>query len=426
MKKLKSLILILITCITCIGTVTTLGLAAEHDSATSQQDNTSETSTTVAAYNKIKKITLNRSTLTITKRKKGALSATISYSTTNNSNNESVVWTSKDTSIATVSQDGIIKAVNSGKTYIICSSKSGAVKARCKIVVRKPYNTIKKIKLDKTEIRLNKKDSRVLTPVIKYKGNTKYPNEPITWSSTNEKVATVSKKGVVKGKSKGTAYIKVKSKYSNKTAKCKVVVQKTKYVAFTFDDGPGIYTDKLLDSLSKNHCQATFFVLGNRVDTYEKELKRAYSLGMEIGSHTYSHQNLNALSKDGIAKEISKTNKAVKKIIGVKPTLLRPPYGNYNKTVSKKAGVPMIYWTVDTLDWKTKNTKKVYKAILNNTKDGDIVLLHDIHKTSVNGFIKALPKLREKGFELVTVSELYKIKGKKLKKGKMHFGPNND
>lgn len=290
----------------------------------------------------------------------------------------------------------------------------------------KKYNFVKSIKLDKTQIRLNKGDKRTLTPIIKYKTRKKYAFEPVTWTSSNTKIATVNKQGVVKGKSKGTAYITLKSDLTNKSVRCKVIVKKTKYVAFTFDDGPGIYTHKLLHNLEKYHSQATFFVLGNRVKKYKDELKREYRLGMEIGSHTYSHKNLKNLSNSAITKEITKTNNAVKNIINQKPSLLRPPYGNYNKTVKSNAGVPMVYWTVDTLDWKYKKTKYVRNKILKNTKDGDIVLLHDIHKTSVNGFIKALPKLRKKGFELVTVSELYEIKGKKLKKGVMHYGPKND
>lgn len=288
------------------------------------------------------------------------------------------------------------------------------------------YTAVKSVKLDKSQIRLNKGDKRVLTATIKYSKKKYKTYEPLTWESSDENIATVSKKGVVKGKSKGTAYITIKSKFTNKKAKCKVIVRKVKYVAFTFDDGPGAYTDKLLDTLDKYHCQATFFVLGNRVNDYQDELKRAYDMGMEIGSHSYSHPNLKTLSKEKIIKEISKTNKAVKKINGEKPTLFRPPYGNYNKTVSKNVGVPMIFWTVDTLDWKYKKTKYVKKQLLKNIKDGDIVLMHDIHESTVNGFKKALPKLRKKGYELVTVSELYKIKGKKLKDGVMHFGPNND
>ena len=275
-------------------------------------------------------------------------------------------------------------------------------------------------------MRLGKKDQRVLTLFVQYGNKTDYSEEPITWSSSNNKIATVTKDGIVKGKSNGTTYITAKSKFSNKTAKCKIIVQKVKYMAFTFDDGPGIYTDKLLDGLSKYHSRATFFILGNRVNTYSEQIKREYSLGMEIGSHAYSHKNLKTLSKSAIASEISKTNAAVKKVIGTTPTLLRPPYGNYNSTVSKKAGVPMIYWSVDTLDWKYKKKKYVYNTILKTAKDGEIILMHDIHETTVDGFVQALPKLRKDGFELVTVSELYQIKGKTLKKGVMYFGPNKD
>ena len=147
---------------------------------------------------------------------------------------------------------------------------------------------------------------------------------------------------------------------------------------------------------------------------------------MEISSHTYSHQNLKTLSKKKIKSEIFKTRDAVKKVTGNAPTLLRPPYGNYNSTVSKNAGVPMIYWSVDTEDWKHRNANYISKYIVSHAGDGEIVLLHDIHPTSVDGFIKALPKLRKKGYELVTVSELYAIKGKTLKKGVMYFGPNRD
>lgn len=288
------------------------------------------------------------------------------------------------------------------------------------------YSTVKSINLNSKKIRLNKGDKRYLTATVKYKnkGNKK---EPVIWSSSNPDVATVTQKGVVKGKSKGVAYIKIYSKYSNKSAKCKVIVsKKIKYVAFTFDDGPGKYTDKLLNALDKYNSKATFFVLGASIKNYKDQLKHEYNSGMEIGSHTYNHKNLKTISKSEVEKEITKTNNLIQDIIGTTPTLLRPPYGNYNKTVSKLAGVPMIYWTDDTLDWKYKDKKYVAKTILKGAKDGDIILLHDIHSTSVDGFIKALPKLKKKGYELVTVSELYKIKGKKLKNGKMYFGPNND
>lgn len=127
----------------------------------------------------------------------------------------------------------------------------------------KIYNKVKSISLDKKAIRLNKGDKRTLTSYVKYKKRKKGVNEPLIWKTSNKKVATVSQKGVVKGKSNGKAYITLKSKITGKTVKCKVTVAKTKYVAFTFDDGPGIYTDKLLKALDKNNAKATFFVVAH-------------------------------------------------------------------------------------------------------------------------------------------------------------------
>lgn len=396
--------------------------ASETSTASTKIENENNNSSN---YNLIKKITLSQKTISITKGKKSIIKAHISYKKNSDLENEPIVWNSKNTSIATVNKSGVVTAKKPGKTYIICSSKSGNIRVRCKIIVREPYNKISSIKLNNSHIQLGKNDVRSLKANIKYNNSNKYSNEPVFWSSSNNKIATV-KNGVVKGKKNGTAYIKIKSKYTNKVARCKVTVKKTKYIAFTFDDGPGEYTDKLLNALDKYHGKATFFVLGTRVNTYKKELKHAYDLGMEIGSHTWAHKNLKLLQAREVKSEIDKTRTAIKKIIGTEPTVLRPPYGNYNKIVSKYAGVPMIYWSVDTQDWKYRNVKYVSKYIIKHAKDGEIVLLHDIHSTSVNGIIKALPSLRKKGYELVTVSELYEIKGKKMKKGKMYFGPNRD
>lgn len=405
-----------------------IGISSNHSLNAEEAVETKTEASTAFTYNPITKIKLNHTSISIKEGKKSVIKATIKYGKDTSSKNEPYIWTSKNTSIATVNSKGKVKAIKAGKTYIICRSESGAVKARCKVIVREPYNAIKNLKLDKDQIKLNKNDKRTLTPTITYsrKQRKNYACEPVIWSSNNDKIATVNQKGVVTGKSNGTTYIKLSSKYSNKTIKCKVTVQKTKYIAITFDDGPGEYTDTLLDALQKYHSKATFFVLGNRVNSYSSQLKREYELGMEVGSHTYAHKNLKTLSKKEIISEITKTKKAVKKIIGKEPTVLRPPYGNYNETVSKNAGVPMIYWSVDTEDWKYKNANYVKKTILNKAKDGEIILLHDIHETSVQGFIKALPKLRKNGYEMVTISELYAVKGKKMKNGVMYYGPGYD
>lgn len=287
-------------------------------------------------------------------------------------------------------------------------------------------NTIVSIELGQEKVRLNPGDNRYLNATVIYTDSKTLPKEIYTWYSNDSNIATVDQKGVVTGVSKGTTYICLKGNTSNIVAKCKVTVKKTKYIAFTFDDGPGAYTDKLLNSLDQYDYKATFFVLGNRLENYGNILNKAYELDMEIGSHTYSHPNLLKLTKKEIKKELTKNKKLIKEYTGEKPTLFRPPYGNYNKIVSENCGTPMIYWSIDFEDWKYKDTKYVYKKILSTAKDGEIVLLHDIHKTTVKGFKKALPKLKKRNFELVTVSELYKIKGVDLETGKMHYKPAYD
>ncbi len=285
----------------------------------------------------------------------------------------------------------------------------------------KKVNKIKSIRLSEENIRLNPKDHRYLKARITYKSRKRKTNEKFVWKSQNKKIATVSQKGVVTGRKKGSTYIVVQSKLTGVTAKCKVTVGKTKYIAITFDDGPGIYTNKLLDALKKYDSKATFLLVGANVNSYKKQVQREYDLFMQIGNHSWSHANLKAISKEQVKSQINRAKEAIQNVTGEKPSIFRPPYGNYNKTVSSIVDVPMIYWSVDTLDWKYRNTNYVSSTILKYSGEGAVVLLHDIHKTSVDGFIKALPKLVKKHYELVTVSELFKIHGTTMKKGVMYF-----
>lgn len=428
MKKLRQLLILFLVLILFTSAGYIISKSSHHNLNASENTTSNATEETLTSnakqYNLIQKITLSQTSMSITKGKKAIIKADIKYGNNPDLENESFEWKSKNNDIATVNHKGVIKTKKVGKTYIICSNLSGNIKVRCKITVREPYNKVTSMKLTTSHIQLGRNHKRTIKPIIKY-GNSKYSNEPIIWTSSNNKIASV-KNGVIKGKKNGSTYIQAKAKYSNKAVRLKVTVKNTKYIAFTFDDGPGDYTDKLLDALEKYHSKATFFVLGNRVNTYKKQLKREYDLGMEVGSHTWAHKKLNAISKSAVKSEIFKARDAIEKIIGQNPTVLRPPYGNFNKTVAKNAGVPMIYWSVDTEDWKHKNVKYVSKYIVKHARDGEIVLLHDIHPTSVDGFIKALPELKKKGFELVTVSELYNIYGKKMKKGIMYYGPNSN
>lgn len=184
---------------------------------------------------------------------------------------------------------------------------------------------------------------------------------------------------------------------------------KAKCIALTFDDGPGPYTTKLLGYLSAKQAPATFYMLGQQVEVYPKVAKRVAAGGHQIGVHTWSHRQLTRLSAAEIDAELSSTVQIIAKDAGVTPTTLRPPYGSTNATVSaraKAAGLAIVLWNVDTLDWKTRNTQKTVAAALTDTRRGAIILLHDIHPTSVEAVPSIIDGLRAKGYTFVTVDQL--------------------
>lgn len=192
-------------------------------------------------------------------------------------------------------------------------------------------------------------------------------------------------------------------------------------VALTFDDGPGKYTQTIVDCLKKYNARATFFVIGQQVNSYKSALKSAYNAGCQIGNHTYTHPNLTSLSISNVKSQISKTDTAVKNVIGVTPTIYRAPYGSTNKSVRSAIAKPHIYWSVDTLDWKTKSKQKTINHVLNNVKDGDIILMHDIHKPTMEAALYLIPELQKRGYQLVTVSELAEYKGVDMKNGVTYY-----
>ena len=193
-----------------------------------------------------------------------------------------------------------------------------------------------------------------------------------------------------------------------------------KMVALTFDDGPGKYTQEIVDCLKKNDARATFYVLGCNVNSYRKAVKNAYNIGCEIGNHSYDHTILTKLSAKEVSKQMSDTDAKIKKITGKKSVTMRCPGGGVDKTVQGAVGKPIILWSIDTLDWKTRNTDKTISAVMNNVKDGDIVLMHDIHEPTKRAALYLIPKLKKKGYQLVTVSELAKYRGHKLSKGTIY------
>lgn len=192
-------------------------------------------------------------------------------------------------------------------------------------------------------------------------------------------------------------------------------------VALTFDDGPQPdVTNRILDKLSKYNSRATFFVVGERVNGYADCLKRAVALKCEIGNHTYHHQNLTKENSDGIINEINSTNTAVENITGVAPVVARAPGGALNDTARANAGMPFIFWSIDTLDWKYRNAESVIKRAKSEVKDGSIILMHDLYASTGDAVDVLVPWLCENGYQLVTVSEMMAVKGINMEDGKTY------
>ena len=188
-------------------------------------------------------------------------------------------------------------------------------------------------------------------------------------------------------------------------------------IAFTFDDGPSDLTTGLMDAFDKYGAKATFFMVGPNVETRSDVVADMYQRGFELGNHTWGHGvELTKLSNKELLDEIYKTQDAIFKACGSDATYLRAPYGSFNEDVLKASTMGHAFWSIDTEDWKSRNTDTVKKEILANLHDGAVILEHDLYGTSVEAAIELLPVLKEKGYQMVTLSTLMKYKGEDLVK----------
>lgn len=194
-------------------------------------------------------------------------------------------------------------------------------------------------------------------------------------------------------------------------------------IALTFDDGPSKHTARLLDIFATHGGKGTFFVVGNLIDSRADTVKRMADEGHEVAGHSWSHRQLTKLSSSELTDQIMTTRAKICEVTGVDSTVIRPPYGAFNsdvKEVCSNLGIIMVNWSVDTLDWKNKNADMVYDAIMNDVKDGDIILCHDLHATTVDAMERVIPDLIEKGYQLVTVSELLSYGDEEICAGKVY------
>lgn len=198
-------------------------------------------------------------------------------------------------------------------------------------------------------------------------------------------------------------------------------IESTSCVALTFDDGPSAkYTEKLLDGLKERGVHATFFLIGSLVEKNEELVQRMKAEGHQIGNHSYDHAKLTEMSCDTALEDIAHGNEVLCRVLGEGEYWVRPPYGFIGKDACCAVTMPLISWSVDTLDWKSKNVGKILDVIYRDYTDGAIILMHDQYATSVDAALQAIDHLKAQGVQFVTVRELFENKNVVPVNGKIY------
>ncbi|WP_033303843.1 polysaccharide deacetylase family protein [Nocardiopsis alkaliphila] len=184
---------------------------------------------------------------------------------------------------------------------------------------------------------------------------------------------------------------------------------RTRCVALTYDDGPGGRTPELLDVLAEHDAKATFFVTGLPIMEHPWTVRRAYAEGHEIANHTLDHPDLAAIGEGAARSNLEATQALVYRETGYTMDLMRPPYGSTNDTVARiteELGLAQIIWSVDTNDWRDREVDVVAERALDGDADGAIILMHDIHDSTIDASRIIIRELAERGYTMVTVSQL--------------------
>ncbi len=193
-------------------------------------------------------------------------------------------------------------------------------------------------------------------------------------------------------------------------------------VAFTFDDGPNNNTNRILDTLEEYNAHATFFVLGSSAERFPEEIERIQNNGCTLGNHSYNHDSFLDRTNDDIDTELNGVNDFLNNNgRKQKKYLVRPPYGSYDDDTQASVDAPMIMWSVASEDWSSDTTEEIIENT-QNIRDGDIVLFHDIYSKTADAIDVIVPDLISKGYQIVSVEELYAVKGRELTDGSVFFG----
>lgn len=197
-----------------------------------------------------------------------------------------------------------------------------------------------------------------------------------------------------------------------------------KMIALTFDDGPGAGTRRILSALDAVDGRATFCMVGNRVGQYAETARKVAEQGSEIATHTWNHPNLAKLSPAQVQRELERSMDAIEQVTGVRPTVLRPPYGSVNatvRTICRELGLTIANWNIDPEDWRVRDAKQVYQHIMDNARDGAIVVCHDLYPETAAAMESAVKDLAKRGYQLVTVSELLEARAGGGEAGRLYY-----
>jgi len=271
------------------------------------------------------------------------------------------------------------------------------------------------------------------------------PGAGVTWSSSDPDVAVITEDGVLIALAAGYTTVVAAATDGSCCGCCVVKVvpgpepeepeepddpnkrhidPDLPMIAITYDDGPGKYTDHILDVLEQYGAVATFFEQGRNVGYWPDAVRREAELGCEVASHTWNHPKLTTLSEAEIYEQIQSTNEKFIEVLGYAPTLLRPPYGAHDEKVdaiARSLGMKIIRWSVDTEDWRTRNADAVYQYVISHAYDGAIILVHSVHDFTAQATDRFIPELINMGYQLVTVSELAEARGVKMEAGETYY-----
>ncbi len=326
---------------------------------------------------------------------------------TNHPIKQKITYSVADEAVASVDETGKITALTEGSTTVTATLPGGASATQTLTVIP----LIESISLSapysmKVKIGGSKQLSATAAP--------ESSPEKLIWTSSDPSIATVDETGLVSGLKNGNVTITCTSEFGKVQASCQMKVCDLKQVAITYDDGPsGTYTPQLLELLRKYDIKATFFLVGEMMSYSQNVVKQIGADGHELGYHTWGHTYFYNMSTQQIKNDFNRFNTMLTELCGRGATVYRAPGGGITDHALKAIDLPHIYWSVDTLDWQTRNTEKVKNAIIRGLKDGAIILLHDIHGTTLSGTREALDYIftNDLDVEFLTVTELLSRKG---------------